>query len=122
MSAHLVRLTLAVGLALTLGACSAAPVPAPVVAGGVTLVASGTAFDRSQIVVPANRASSLVFENRDGAPHNVSISPAGYAPVFVGEIFTGPASRVYAVPGLPFGRYTFRCDVHPEMSGTVVSQ
>jgi plastocyanin len=120
MSAQLVRLALAV--IFLLGACSAAPAPAPVVAGGVSLVASDTAFDRSTIVVPANRPSSLVFENRDGAPHNVSIAPAGYAPVFVGEIFTGPAARVYSVPALPFGRYSFRCDVHPEMTGTVVSQ
>jgi plastocyanin len=121
MSAQLIRLALAA--TFLLGACSAAPAPAPVVAGeGASLVAAGTAFDRSTIVVPANRPSSLVFENRDGAPHNVSISPAGYAPVFVGEVFSGPDSRVYTVPALPFGRYTFRCDVHPEMTGTVVSQ
>lgn len=122
MSAQLVRLALAA--TFLLGACSSAPAPAPVVAGegGTSLVASDTAFDRSTIVVPANRPSSLVFENRDGAPHNVSISPAGHAPIFVGEVFTGPDSRVYTVPALPFGRYTFRCDVHPEMTGTLVSQ
>jgi plastocyanin len=120
MSAQLVRLALVVGFLL--GACSATPAPAPVVAGGASLVASNTSFLRSTIVVPANRPSQLVFENRDGAPHNVSISPTGYAPVFVGEIFTGPDSRTYSVPALPVGRYTFRCDVHPEMTGTVVSQ
>jgi plastocyanin len=109
-------------LALIVAACSAGPIVTPAVEGGIPLVASGTAFDRTTLEVPAGRAISLVFENRDGAPHNVSITQAGAAlPLFVGEIFGGPAARVYEVPALPAGRYAFRCDVHPEMTGTIVS-
>jgi hypothetical protein len=122
MSARLPALV-ALAFALLLCACSAAPVVTPAVPGGVPLVASGTAFDRSTIVVPANRPFSLVFENRDGAQHNVSIARAGEgSPLFVGEIFAGPAARVYSVPALPAGRYAFRCDVHAEMTGTFVSE
>jgi plastocyanin len=125
MTARLVRLGAlanALALALVLDACSAAPVATPVVAGAVPLVASGTAFDRSTLTVPADRPFSLVFENRDGAPHNVSIASAGGTPLFVGDVFTGPAAQVYRVPALPAGRYGFRCDVHAEMTGTLVSQ
>ena len=126
MSAPIARLRLAaLFLPLVLGACAAgAPsLVRPDVSGGIPLVASGTHFDRSTVGVTANRPFALVFENRDGEQHNVSISPAnGAAPVFVGEIFGGPAIRVYAVPALAVGRYTFRCDVHAEMTGTLVSE
>ncbi len=124
MTAPLARLV-ALVFPLVLGACAAVaapPLQTPDVPGSVPLVASGNAFDRSTVGVEANRSFSLVFENRDGAQHNVSIAPAGGgAPLFVGEIFGGPAARVYSVPALAAGRYTFRCDVHPEMTGTLVS-
>jgi plastocyanin len=42
--------------------------------------------------------------------------------LFVGEIFSGPASRTYAVGPLAAGIYRFRCDVHLEMSGTVIAR
>ena len=125
MTAPLARVV-ALVLPLVLAACTAGTAPplvTPDVPGGVPLAASGTAFDRSTVGVPANRAFSLVFVNRDGDQHNVSISAAGGgAPVFVGEIFGGPAIRVYAVPALAAGRYTFRCDVHTEMTGTILSE
>jgi plastocyanin len=122
MNAGLLRIG-AVAMALLVGACaSAAPVVTPDVPGGIPIVASGTAFVQNRVEVPANTSFSLVFENRDGAPHNVSITaPDGRAQVFVGETINGPAAKVYAVPALPAGAYTFRCDVHPEMKGTLVS-
>lgn len=124
MTVPLARLV-AIALTVVLGACTAAApsLERPDVSGGVPLVASGTAFDRSSVRVAANHPFPLVFENRGGDQHNVSISPAdGGAPVFVGEIFGGPAIRVYSVPALAAGRYTFRCDVHSEMTGTLVSE
>ena len=68
------------------------------------------------------RPFQLTFDNQDGAPHNVAIytdSSASQA-MFQGEIFSG-ATRVYQVPALAAGTYFFRCDVHPDMTGTIVA-
>ena len=35
---------------------------------------------------------------------------------------TGPVSVVYDIPPIPEGEYYFHCDVHPNMSGTVVGR
>jgi plastocyanin len=96
------------------------PPPAP--SGGAVITAQGTAFDRQQLEVPAGRAFQLLFENRDGAPHNVTIYDEAGQPLLVGEIFGGPGSRIYDVPAIPTGAYRFRCDVHPEMTGTVAAR
>jgi plastocyanin len=88
--------------------------------GGAVIVAQGMAFDRARLVVPAGTSFTLLFENRDGALHNVTIyDDAGSQPLFVGEVFTGPGSRSYAVAGIPAGTHQFRCDVHLQMSGTL---
>src|SRR5580765_1837885 len=51
---------------------SSAPAPsAP--AGGAVITAQNTAFDRGQLNVPAGRPFQLLFENREGVPHNVTI-------------------------------------------------
>jgi plastocyanin len=84
-------------------------------------MAEAVAFDRFQLAVPAGTAFPLLFENRDGAPHNVRIYDDDGQPLFVGEIFGGPASRTYEVPALSAGTHRFRCDVHPQMSGTVIA-
>jgi plastocyanin len=42
--------------------------------------------------------------------------------VFKGQIITGPAKTSYQVPALTAGNYTFLCDVHPEMTGTLTVQ
>jgi plastocyanin len=36
-------------------------------------------------------------------------------------VFSGPSARLYAVPALPAGTYQFRCDVHQQMTGTIVA-
>jgi plastocyanin len=103
----------------TAGSSHAPPPSAP--AGGAVIVAEGLAFDRTRLDVPAGVAFGLLFENRDGAPHNVTILDRGGASLFEGETFGGPGSRTYAVPAIPAGEYTFRCDVHREMAGTMVA-
>src|SRR5918996_3802251 len=87
-----------------------------------TVVAQGIAFDTDTISLPADRPSSLTFDNRDpGVPHNIAIytDESLSEALFQGEIVTGPATAQYEVPPLPAGEYYFHCDVHPNMNGTV---
>ena len=96
----------------------------PVDPNAPAIVADGMKFTTAQVQVPAGRAFSLAFDNKDGAPHNVAIyidSSAG-TNVFRGDIFGGPASKAYDVPALAAGTYFFRCDVHPDMTGTIVAK
>ncbi|HEV2006129.1 MAG TPA: cupredoxin domain-containing protein [Candidatus Limnocylindrales bacterium] len=92
--------------------------------GSPSITARDLRFDRTELVVPAGRAFTIVFDNEDGAPHDVAIydDQAAQASRFIGEIFGGPASRTYAVPALAAGTYFFRCDMHHDMHGTVVAR
>ncbi len=51
-------------------------------------------------------------------PHNVSIYDGDTA-VFQGEVVSGPATVEYTIPPMQPGTFEFRCDVHPDMIGTV---
>ena len=89
---------------------------------GVTVAAESLAFDTATIdlePVP----TTITFENQDaGVQHNIAIysdSSLGDE-LFNGELITGPATAEYAVPALPPGEHFFQCNVHPNMSGTVV--
>lgn len=99
-------------------AASSGPPSAP--PGGAVIVAADIAFDRTTLEGPADRPFALLFENREAAAHNVRIYAADPADaLFEGEVFGGPASRTYEVPAIPPGTYRFRCDVHPDMAGTI---
>jgi plastocyanin len=41
--------------------------------------------------------------------------------LFEGEVVAGPTTVTYAVPALDPGEYAFVCDIHPEMTGTLVA-
>jgi plastocyanin len=91
--------------------------------GGAVITADHITFDRAELVLPADRAFPLIFENRESAPHNVTVfNEASGQVLFAGEIFGGPGSRTYAVPPIPAGTHRFRCDVHPEMAGAVIAE
>jgi len=85
----------------------------------VALAARDMAFDAGRLQAPANEAFTIVFANGGAVPHNVSIErlDGGPARVFDGAVFSGPATRWYAVPALAPGEYTFLCQVHPSMTG-----
>jgi plastocyanin len=117
-------------LALFLGRCATAVAdpatshPGPVAsvpAGAVQVEAKDIAFSQKTVDAPAAKAFSLYFTNHDSAPHNISISANadGSNPVFTGEIFAN-GQRIYQIPALATGTYHFRCDVHPNMTGTIV--
>jgi plastocyanin len=123
------RAAAAAVLALAVAACGTQPgamSSASSVVGdrdSARITAKGLAFDRQVLEVPAGRAFTIVFDNEDGAPHNVAIyrDAAAKDPVFRGDVFGGPETRTYAVPALTPGSYAFRCDVHQEMRGTITA-
>jgi plastocyanin len=87
------------------------------------VVAKDLRFQSADVSAPAGKAFAMTFENQDTAPHNVSIYTDSSASqrVYQGEIFS-QGSRVYQVPALTAGTYFFRCDVHPDMTGTLTVQ
>ena len=126
------RLTLALGLvalAAVLAACSgasAAPATQAPASGApagdaVSITAKDLKFVPTQVSVKADKAFSIDFDNQDSAPHNVKISAASGAEVFKGEIVSS-SKVVYPVPALAAGTYTFICEVHPDMKGTITAQ
>ena len=124
------RILLALGLvalAAVSAACSSAaaqPLPSgPVDPNGPTIVAKDMKFAPTNIEVKAGQNLTLHFDNQDGAPHNVAVytdSSAG-TPVSVGQIVTSATSD-QVVPALKAGTYFFRCDVHHDMTGTIVAK
>ncbi|HXG41458.1 MAG TPA: cytochrome c oxidase subunit II [Dehalococcoidia bacterium] len=88
----------------------------------LVLVASKNSFDRKSLAASPGTPIAVTLENRDpGVPHNLSLyRDKGFRQaVFTGELFNGPASRTYEVGTLDQGTYYFRCDVHPDMKGTL---
>lgn len=86
----------------------------------VEISADNTAFDRTEIEVPADTAFCINFENRENVPHNVSIYD-GEEELFTGSILNEAGTITYQVPALAAGEYRFICDVHPlTMVGDVI--
>jgi plastocyanin len=122
------RLLLTLGLVAiaALGAaCSSAsaqPQPSgPVDANGPTIVAKDMKFSPSTVEIAAGKNVTIHFDNQDSAPHNVAIYKDSSASekISVGEIVTASKAD-QVVPALTAGTYFFRCDIHPDMKGSVV--
>ncbi len=103
------------------GGPAASPVPAD--PSAPVVVAQDMRFTTEDVVVEAGAPVALTFENKDSAPHNVAIyiDSSASEVVFRGEIFSS-GSQVYELPALAPGSYFFRCDVHPDMTGTIVAE
>jgi plastocyanin len=118
--------TLLVGalLTLVLAACSgggtAASASAPPEAD-LTVSAENNEFDPPTITLTAGEATTVFFRNLDAMPHNIAIytDDSAAESLFVGETITDDAVT-YEIPALEPGKYFFRCDVHPDMVGTVI--
>jgi plastocyanin len=114
---------------IALGAFSAAcspsaaqpPVSGPVDPNGPTIVAKDMAFSPSAVEIAAGKNVTVHFDNRDNSPHNLAISRDASASqkISVGEVITA-SSKDQVVPALVAGSYFFRCDVHTNMTGTIV--
>lgn len=98
------------------GATAPAPPDADIVVETVDM-----AFDTDTIRLTAGEATTLFYRNLDGAPHNIAIytDEGASEELFVGETITD-AAVTYEIPALEPGEYFFRCDLHPDMKGTVI--
>jgi len=98
----------------------------PAAPGGqanVTVEAQNIAFTQTSWTGPAGKPFTIAFTNKDpGTPHNIELKDSSGAVVFKGDIFNGVDTRIYQVPALPAGDYTFSCVVHPNMTGTATLQ
>lgn len=118
-------------LAMLLAACtgggsgSGTSAPASAAASGdpnaVAISAKDLKFSTDRLTGPANKPFQIAFNNEEGAPHNVSIykDESASEKILVEDPFGGPKSVIYDVPALAPGAYFFRCDVHPDMKGTL---
>lgn len=100
----------------------AGPPPGPPSETKVAVVARNIAFDVQEITVAAG-AVTIEFENAEAVPHNIAVykTPEAKEQIFEGEIFGGPARRIYRLTIPEPGSYFFRCDVHPaQMTGTLI--
>lgn len=118
--------TVLAGAALiaALAACSgggAAASVTPPPDADLTIVAKDSKFDQASITAHAGEGFQLFFRNLDGLPHNVAIftDASASTSLFVGVTITN-AAVLYEVPPLQPGEFFFRCDLHPDMKGTVV--
>jgi plastocyanin len=84
-----------------------------------TVTAAGMRFDVSQLRLAARVPVEVDLVNRDvGQRHNVAIY-RGSAVIARGAPVTGPSAVAYDFGPLPAGTYTFRCEIVPDMSGTL---
>jgi len=89
--------------------------------GAVELSAADLAFDANVIQAPAGEAFTISFTNNDTAPHNVAVYvEQGGDEIVKGEVINEGQTVEVEVPALDAGEYFFVCDVHPDMTGSVV--
>ena len=88
----------------------------------IELTASNISFDKKEIRIKADQASTLTFTNTEGIPHDVVIVDKDNKQLFKSDTLTGPdASGEFQVPALAAGEYTFYCSYHPDqMVGTLI--
>ena len=95
--------------------------------GGLTVVAEQLTFSPTEVEVPADSPTTLTLDNRDdvGAfgPHNLAVyeDDSFATQIAATELINGPATGTVDLPPLAEGSYPFRCDVHPQMVGTVTA-
>lgn len=126
------RLILGLGiaaLAIVTAACSGAtaapgsdaPGPSAPAGDAIVIVAKDMKFQTAAVTVKAGTPVAIVLDNQESAPHNIAIKDASGAEVFKGEIVTNTKVN-NAIPALAPGTYTFLCEVHPDMKGTITAE
>jgi plastocyanin len=87
------------------------------------IVAQGIAWDTTCLVAPAGEAFTVNVDNQDaGIPHNFDLlTEEGGDQIAATEVQPGPVQQTLDVDPLDAGSYFYVCDVHPNMTGTLVT-
>jgi plastocyanin len=113
------------GLLLAVAGCGGSASPPPTYPpGAIVVTAENRRFDTSELIVPADSAFPLVLVNKDGDPHNIAIrTKRGFDGELIFRHDPITASTIVLEVGpIPAGTYYFICELHPEMTGTVLAQ
>ena len=92
----------------------------------VNIAAQNLQFSVRQITASPGVQVTIIFENREPIPHNVSFytNRSATSAIYKSELVTGPTTVTerFTSPSSP-GSYFFRCDAHPDtMTGTFTVQ
>lgn len=94
---------------------------ATVSGGAVEITAADLTFSATTIEATAGEAFTITLVNNDSAPHNISIyTEEGGDTIVEGAVINPGETVEVQVDALEAGEYFFVCDIHSEMTGTVV--
>jgi plastocyanin len=86
----------------------------------LVIVAEDMAFDPAEVRLATEEPVTIVIDNRDeGVNHNLHVEDAP-APNRT-SLELGVSQQALTVT-LPAGEYDFVCDIHPNMTGTMVAE
>lgn len=94
---------------------SASPSGSPTAAGSMTVTIKDFAFDPATLTVAPG--TSITVTNQDSAGH--TLTAVGPGKEFDTGLLSQGRSATITAPTTP-GSYPFHCDVHPNMTGTLV--
>jgi plastocyanin len=102
------------------GASAAPPSVDPATPSGeeLVIVAKDLQFVPDAVTVTAGEQTPIVLDNQEAAPHNIAVKDAAGETIFKGEIVS-TKKTASVLPPLEAGTYTFWCEVHPDMVGTI---
>ena len=91
--------------------------------GGVeqTVVAKDIAYQEKHLDWEAGGAVTIDFKNEDKVPHNIhfATNDTFTTTIYKRDPLPGPITDTYRFEAPRAGDYVYRCDVHPNMTGTV---
>jgi plastocyanin len=87
-----------------------------------TVIAKNIAYDVKELKVPAGAAITVSFKNQDKVPHNMdfTVDQAGSQTFYKQDPLPGPIASTYQFTSPKAGTYYYHCDVHPNMTGTLL--
>jgi plastocyanin len=105
------------------GCSSAATAPPSIPADAIKLSASNLKFSTDSLAVPAGKPFTIVLDILESASHNVTIytDDSFSNVIYRKDAANGPGTFLFDVPALAAGTYAFRCEIHPDMKGTLTA-